>query len=153
MAWPTCRSGDPVQPMTEATRPPRPAINVLPAGLQAAITAADRGHEVFLFEKSGSLGGGIQFAEHVPFKADLKKFMDVLIRRVERRAITVHLNTPLTPERARGLRADVIIAAVGADPIVPSLPGYGFSGKPRETGWNIRRISKAWNVLMQPWRS
>ena len=94
-----------------------------PAGLQAAITAADRGHEVFLFEKSGSLGGGIQFAEHVPFKADLKKFMDVLIRRVERRAITVHLNTLLTPDLARELRADVIIAAVGADPIVPSLPG------------------------------
>ena len=32
--------------------------------------------------------------------------------------------------------------------VIPSLPGYGFSGKPRETGWNVRRISKAWDVLM-----
>lgn len=33
--------------------------------------------------------------------------------------------------------------------IIPSLPGYGFSGKPRETGWNPPRIAKAWAVLMQ----
>lgn len=32
--------------------------------------------------------------------------------------------------------------------VIPSLPGYGFSGKPRETGWNVRRIAKAWDVLM-----
>ncbi len=33
--------------------------------------------------------------------------------------------------------------------VVPSLPGYGFSGKPRETGWNPPRIAKAWAVLME----
>ncbi|WP_027055229.1 epoxide hydrolase family protein [Mesorhizobium erdmanii] len=33
--------------------------------------------------------------------------------------------------------------------VIPSLPGYGFSGKPRETGWNPPRIAKAWAVLMQ----
>lgn len=32
--------------------------------------------------------------------------------------------------------------------VIPSLPGYGFSGKPLETGWNVRRIAKAWDVLM-----
>jgi pimeloyl-ACP methyl ester carboxylesterase len=32
--------------------------------------------------------------------------------------------------------------------VIPSLPGYGFSGKPRETGWNPPRIAKAWAVLM-----
>ena len=32
--------------------------------------------------------------------------------------------------------------------VIPSLPGYGFSGKPRETGWNVRRIAKTWDVLM-----
>jgi pimeloyl-ACP methyl ester carboxylesterase len=33
--------------------------------------------------------------------------------------------------------------------VIPSLPGYGFSGKPREVGWNPPRIAKAWAVLMQ----
>jgi pimeloyl-ACP methyl ester carboxylesterase len=33
--------------------------------------------------------------------------------------------------------------------VIPSLPGYGFSGKPREKGWNVARIGKAWAVLMQ----
>ncbi|PTM95460.1 epoxide hydrolase family protein [Mycoplana dimorpha] len=33
--------------------------------------------------------------------------------------------------------------------VVPSLPGYGFSGKPTEVGWNPPRIAKAWAVLMQ----
>ncbi|NKL63963.1 alpha/beta fold hydrolase [Rhizobium leguminosarum bv. viciae] len=33
--------------------------------------------------------------------------------------------------------------------VIPSLPGYGFSAKPRETGWNPPRIAKAWAVLMQ----
>ncbi|MHA7776071.1 epoxide hydrolase family protein [Roseibium sp. M-1] len=32
--------------------------------------------------------------------------------------------------------------------VIPSLPGYGFSGKPREAGWNPPRIAKAWAVLM-----
>lgn len=33
--------------------------------------------------------------------------------------------------------------------VIPSLPGHGFSGKPRETGWTVGRIAKAWAVLMQ----
>jgi epoxide hydrolase len=33
--------------------------------------------------------------------------------------------------------------------VIPSLPGYGFSGKPRERGWGVRRIARAWHTLMQ----
>ncbi|MFP5306371.1 MAG: epoxide hydrolase family protein [Gammaproteobacteria bacterium] len=33
--------------------------------------------------------------------------------------------------------------------VIPSLPGYGFSGKPRERGWGVRRIAQAWHRLMQ----
>ena len=35
------------------------------------------------------------------------------------------------------------------DLVIPALPGYGFSGKPRVTGWGIERIAKTWNTLMQ----
>ena len=46
-------------------------------------------------------------------------------------------------------------AAHGGDPadafhvVCPSLPGYGFSGKPAETGWNVQRVAHAWSTLMQ----
>ena len=35
------------------------------------------------------------------------------------------------------------------DVVIPSMPGYGFSGKPMTTGWDTPRIARAWNVLMQ----
>ncbi len=94
-----------------------------PAGMEAAITLADRGHQVILAEKSGRLGGAIRFAGHVSFKSKLDQLMQVLIRRVERRKITVMLNTAMTPELARSLRPDAIVCAIGADPIVPPVPG------------------------------
>ncbi|MCI5672809.1 MAG: FAD-dependent oxidoreductase [[Clostridium] symbiosum] len=94
-----------------------------PAGMKAAITLADRGHQVILAEKSGRLGGAIRFAGHVSFKSKLDQLMQVLIRRVERRKITVMLNTGMTPELARSLRPDAIVCAIGADPIVPPVPG------------------------------
>lgn len=94
-----------------------------PAGMEAAITLADRGHQVILAEKSGRLGGAIRFAGHVSFKSKLDQLMQVLIRKVERRKITVMLNTDMTPELARSLRPDAIVCAIGADPIVPPVPG------------------------------
>lgn len=94
-----------------------------PVGMEAAITLADRGHQVILAEKSGRLGGAIRFAGHVSFKSKLDQLMQVLIRRVERRKITVMLNTGMTPELARSLRPDAIVCAIGADPIVPPVPG------------------------------
>lgn len=94
-----------------------------PAGMEAAITLADRGHRVILAEKSGRLGGAIRFAGHVSFKSKLDQLVQVLIRRVERRKITVMLNTGMTPELARSLRPDAIVCAIGADPIVPPVPG------------------------------
>lgn len=40
-------------------------------------------------------------------------------------------------------------AADAFDVIIPSLPGYGFSGKPTATGWDPQRIARAWATLMQ----
>ncbi|MBB5577778.1 epoxide hydrolase [Rhizobium sp. BR 318] len=51
---------------------------------------------------------------------------------------------PLTDPTAHGGRAEDAF-----DVVIPSLPGYGFSGKPTETGWNPDRIAKVWAELMQ----
>lgn len=94
-----------------------------PAGLQAAVTLADRGHEVILCEKEAELGGAIRFAKHVAFKQNLDKLMRVLIRRVEQRDIRVMLNTEATPELAKSLGVDSVICAIGAEPRLPEIPG------------------------------
>ena len=96
-----------------------------PGGMKAAITAADRGHQVILCEVSDRLGGQINCEKHVPFKEDYYNFRNYLVRMVERRkdAIEVRLNTPVTPELARELAPDAILVAVGAKPIVPPIPG------------------------------
>jgi 2,4-dienoyl-CoA reductase-like NADH-dependent reductase (Old Yellow Enzyme family)/thioredoxin reductase len=94
-----------------------------PGGMQAAVTAADRGHEVLLYEKTDSLGGQLKYARHVAFKTDLEKFMNCLIRRVSDRAIKVRFNTEVTPELVHDVHPDILIAAVGAEAIKPDLPG------------------------------
>jgi epoxide hydrolase len=51
---------------------------------------------------------------------------------------------PLTDPTAHGG-----IAADAFDVVIPSLPGFGFSGKPTERGWNADRTARAWGVLME----
>ena len=94
-----------------------------PAGMEAALTAKKRGHEVILLEKSDRLGGKLNFSRQVPFKRDLCKFMDYLIHMVEKTGVEVRLNTEATVELVESLEPDVVIAAVGAKALVPPIPG------------------------------
>ena len=94
-----------------------------PAGMKAALIAAERGHEVILFEKSTTLGGVLKFSDYVSFKYDLKRFKDYLVSQVTKANILVKLNTEATPRILEEENADVIIAALGAEPIVPPIPG------------------------------
>ena len=94
-----------------------------PAGMEAAVTAKQRGHEVILLEKSDKLGGKLNFSRQVPFKRDLCKFMDYLIHMVEKTGVDVRLNTEATVELVESLEPDVVIAAVGAKALVPPIPG------------------------------
>lgn len=41
-----------------------------------------------------------------------------------------------------------LLTEAGFHCVVPSLPGYGWSGKPAESGWGVARIARAWSVLM-----
>ena len=94
-----------------------------PAGMEAAITAARRGHEVLLYEKTDALGGALKFAEAVPFKQDLYRFTQCLIRRVESSGVKVALNQRVDTALAEKVRPDVLIIAVGAQPVIPAIPG------------------------------
>lgn len=94
-----------------------------PAGMKAALTAAQRGHTVTLYEKAQGLGGALKFADKVPFKYSLAAYRDYLIHQIEKSAVSVNLNTTATPEDLEHGNYDAIIAAVGAAPLVPPIPG------------------------------
>jgi len=107
---------------------PRKSKKVLVAGggiggMQAALTASENGHNVVLCEKTGELGGVLRCERNVPFKERLDSYINAQVLRISRAPIDVRLNTEVTPDFARSLRPDVIIAALGARPIVPKIPG------------------------------
>ncbi|MDR2357490.1 MAG: NAD(P)/FAD-dependent oxidoreductase [Oscillospiraceae bacterium] len=93
------------------------------AGMESALTAARRGHEVILAEKSGRLGGVLRCEDDVSFKKNLSAFLDNQAAALKKAGVDIRLNTPVTPELARELAPDVIIAAVGARPVKPNIPG------------------------------
>lgn len=95
-----------------------------PAGMEAARTAAGRGHEVVLLEKGDRLGGTLTMAAAAPFKADMKQYLDWAIRAtMDTPDLTVKLSIEATPKKIKAENPDVIIIAVGALPVIPRIPG------------------------------
>lgn len=92
-------------------------------GMQAAVTAAERGHKVTLYEKGSRLGGIINFTEQDCAKQALREFRDYLVNRVTDLGIELKLNTEVTPELARKEEPYAIIAALGAEPVIPDIKG------------------------------
>jgi 2,4-dienoyl-CoA reductase-like NADH-dependent reductase (Old Yellow Enzyme family)/thioredoxin reductase len=92
-------------------------------GMQTALTASKRGHDVILCEKTDALGGVLRCEENVPFKKHLHEYLELQARRVSRAPIDVRLNTAVTAEYARSIAADVIVAAIGSEPFVPPIKG------------------------------
>lgn len=93
------------------------------AGMQAALTASQRGHEVVLFEKSGKLGGQLFYADYVWFKTDMKKYREYLIRQVQNADVTIKMNTEATPEMVKEMNPDAVLLATGAVPFIPPVKG------------------------------
>lgn len=94
-----------------------------PAGMVAALSAARRGHEVILMEKTGELGGQLHYARHVWFKKDMERYRAYLERQVRKADIDLRLNTLATPKRVYALGPDAVIVAIGAESLIPRIPG------------------------------
>jgi 2,4-dienoyl-CoA reductase-like NADH-dependent reductase (Old Yellow Enzyme family)/thioredoxin reductase len=92
-------------------------------GMQAALTAAERGHKVILIEKTGRLGGVLKCEEKVPFKKNLRDYLTRQERMLKKTGVDVRLNTQVTPEVVKSIGPDVVIAALGSRPIVPNIKG------------------------------
>lgn len=109
-------------------RAPRHKKTVLVAGggvggMQAALTAANRGHKVILCEKSNKLGGTLLCEENIPFKKNLSIYLSRQALKISRAPIDVHMKTEVTPDVVDAFKPDVIIAALGSRPMMPPIKG------------------------------
>ena len=93
------------------------------AGMQAALTASERGHNVILCEKGDRLGGVLLCEEHISFKQKLKGYLETQSHLLAKSAVDIRLGTTVTPDYANQLRPDVIIAALGSRPVKPPIKG------------------------------
>lgn len=93
-----------------------------PGGMRTALYLAERGHKVTIYEKEQELGGAIRHADYIPFKWTLRDYKNYLIHQVHKHGIKVVLGTAATPEMVED-RYDAVIAAVGAQPVIPGIPG------------------------------
>jgi Pyruvate/2-oxoglutarate dehydrogenase complex, dihydrolipoamide dehydrogenase (E3) component, and related enzymes len=94
-----------------------------PGGLQAALTAAKRGHKVVLCEKSDSLGGILKGEQAISFKYEMYELGNTLGKLAKDEGVEIRLNTEVTKEYVENENVDALIIAVGSSPLVPPIPG------------------------------
>ncbi|MFE2883579.1 FAD-dependent oxidoreductase [Streptomyces sp. NPDC059272] len=92
-----------------------------PAGLACAVSAAERGHHVTLFDAAGEIGGQLNVARQVPGKQEFDETLRYFRTRLAEHEVDVRLNTPVT---AGDLGAyDEVVVATGVSPRTPDIPG------------------------------
>jgi 2,4-dienoyl-CoA reductase (NADPH2) len=92
-----------------------------PAGLSAAITAAERGHKVVLFDKADALGGQLNMARKIPGKEEFDGLVDWFSAMTSATGVDVRLGTEATVDALAGF--DAVIVATGVLPRDPQIPG------------------------------
>lgn len=93
------------------------------AGMEAARTAAMRGHKVFLYEKNGSLGGNLIPGGSHSFKKEVRELNAWYQNELKALPVEIHTGETVTSEQLRNMDADVIILATGSVPVMPNIPG------------------------------
>ncbi len=106
------------------------------AGMSAALSAHDSGHEVTLYEKSGKLGGQLHLAGSPPGREEFKELARDLARQMEVKGVKVVLNREVGEETVKSEKPDKVILATGAVPLTPPIPG---AKRPS--------VVQAWDVL------
>lgn len=98
-------------------------IGAGPAGLQTAISAAECGHQVKVYEKDRWAGGQFRLGAVPAGKGEITSFIAWQMHELKKLDVEVHFRTEVTKELVDTEKPDVIIAATGATPIIPKIPG------------------------------
>lgn len=118
-------TGQETKLVIEPTKQPKKVIVVGggAAGMEAAIVAAKKGHEVHLYEKSNALGGQFLIAAVPPAKGEFASF--VVWQKIQLNLLNVNvvLNTEVTKDLILKEKPDAVIISTGAEPLIPNIPG------------------------------
>ena len=139
--WPACATPasavKPNAPFTTAAVPKKVlVVGGGPAGIQAAITAAQAGHRVTLMEKQDHLGGQLLLAAAPPGRETFYEMVRDLEHQLALTSTVVRLKQPADVDRIAAEKPDAVILATGAQPIMPILPGT-----------DLPHVYQAWDVL------
>ncbi|MEU5090467.1 NADPH-dependent 2,4-dienoyl-CoA reductase [Streptomyces sp. NPDC021356] len=101
-----------------------------PAGLACAVAAAERGHEVTLFDAAAEIGGQLNVARKVPGKQEFDETLRYFGHQLAAHGVDVRLNTRVGADDLAGY--DEVVVATGVTPRTPDIPGVGH---PRVLGY------------------
>ena len=110
-----------------------------PAGLKAAVTAAENGHQVTLCELESSIGGQVKIAQLIPGRSEFGGLISNLQHEAKRAGVSIHTNTRLDKNWLEANPQDALIIATGATPFCPEIEGIESD-----------RVINAWQALQQP---
>lgn len=119
------RAGRELEYEVEPARSPRmvAVVGGGPGGMKAALTAAERGHQVTLFEKSDVLGGQLTLAAVPPGREEFWTAVEDLDVQLDNAGVELFLETEATAKLLDGSGFDVVVVATGARQAVPPIPG------------------------------
>jgi NADPH-dependent 2,4-dienoyl-CoA reductase/sulfur reductase-like enzyme len=116
------------------------------AGMEAARAAAERGHEVVLYEASDRLGGQVNLAARAVWRENLSGITRWLAQQVEKKGIEVQLGTKATAENVAADNPDLVVVATGGRP----NKGWFDGGDLAVSSWDILSgaVEPGENVLL-----
>ena len=98
-------------------------IGAGPAGLQAAISAASSGHDVTVYDKRSWAGGQFRLGAVPDAKGEIINFINWQLGELKKLGVRTMLNTEVSPDLVKAEHPDVVVAATGSSPLIPSIPG------------------------------
>ena len=123
--------------LEQAARPKRVmVVGGGPAGMSAAAAAADRGHNVTLYEKTGRLGGQLHLAAAPPGREEFTELATDLEKQLAIRGIPVVFEQTVDENLIEKEKPDCVVLATGATPMEPAIPGMEHV-----------HVVQAWDVL------
>ena len=105
-------------------------IGAGPGGMYAAVTAAERGHDVTVWEADDKIGGQLNLAVTSPGKQEMTKWLVHLNYRAKKAGVKFEFGREATVEAVREFNPDAVIVATGAKPLIPPIQGHAGLSRP-----------------------
>lgn len=106
-----------------ATQKKVAVVGAGPAGLAASTIAAERGHDVTLFDSASEIGGQFNIAKRIPGKEEFYETLRYFGEMIKKHGVNLQLNTRVDVEALKGQGFDEVILATGIAPRTPDVPG------------------------------